>query len=98
MGLFSKLSDGLVTAFNFVGSVASISDGQKENKQQENQAKLREYRSRGIYVLAVHVDGILWQYFFYPSEELRVHAVKNIWGPFFSKLGISWRSEFLDPK
>jgi hypothetical protein len=61
------------------------------------QGTLLEYRSRGIYVLAVYLEGNLWSYFYYPSEEKRDEAADHFWPRLFSELGMHCYFEFLEP-
>lgn len=97
MGIFSKLGDAVVATLNAIGERQERSEQAKRAEHEEQQRLLHEYRSRGIYVLAVYVDGRLWNYFHYPSEDHRNEAANDFWPPFFNALKVHWRCEQLDP-
>ena len=91
MGFFAKVMGAL--------NEAALNQSQVRSTQPDRGAHrvlLDDYRSRGIYVLAVHVDGMLWNYFHYPSEDHRDEAANQFWPPFFEKLGVSWHIEYID--
>lgn len=62
-----------------------------------DQRLLLDYRSRGIYVLAVYVNGDLWNYFYYPSREKRSDSISECWDPHFSATAVPWDYEYVDP-
>jgi len=97
MGLFSKFGDAVVVTLNAIGKKQERLEQAKHVEYLEQQGILHEYRSRGIYVLAVYVDGILWNYFHYPSEDHRNEAATEFWPRFFNAQRLSSRCELLDP-
>ena len=68
---------------------------EQECRALDDQRKLEDYKLRGIFVLAVYVDGSLWNYFYYPSREKRSQAISNFWAPFFQEQSITWDYEML---
>lgn len=76
----------------------SQSSGSAQGGAQDEEATLREYRSRGIYVLEVYVGGSFWSYFHYPSEEHRDYALNEFWPTFFRRLKVSFHCEVRDPR
>lgn len=79
-------------------SAQGQSSGSAQGGAQDEEATLREYRSRGIYVLEVYVGGSFWSYFHYPSEEHRDYALNEFWPTFFRRLKVSFHCEVRDPR